>query len=180
MLKNQKAFTLIELLITIAVTVILVAMAAPSFRSQIANNRSDAMSESFIAEMSRARSEAIKRPSRISMCASADGLTCGGAWTDGIMTFVDGVTSDAGATPTVALVNGAPISYWRPSEAAGVILVTSNGAPITFFRFTSLGTLAGGQAVTATTSTQGCTGENLRVITVGLAGTVSSTKQACP
>jgi type IV fimbrial biogenesis protein FimT len=180
MLKHQKAFTLIELLITIAIMAVLVAMAAPSFNRLIANNRSDATSEGFIAEISRARSEAIKRPTRVSMCASADGLTCGGTWANGIMTFIDGATSDTATTPTVTLINNAPISYWRPLEPKAVISVTSNNVAISFFRFTSLGTLAGGQTVVANTNTQGCKGDNLRVITLGLAGTVSSTKQSCP
>lgn len=54
-------FTLIELMVTIAVLAILVAMAAPSFRSILEAQRMRAAAFDLMADLTLARSEALKR-----------------------------------------------------------------------------------------------------------------------
>ncbi len=57
----NKGFTLIELMVTIAVAGILAAIAVPSFKSTIQNNRLTTGANELVTALNLARSEAIKR-----------------------------------------------------------------------------------------------------------------------
>lgn len=84
-------FTLIELLVTIAIAAILAGLAAPSFRELIASSQLKSHSSSFHTSLLLARSEAIKRNSRVVLCKSADGEACttAGGWQQGWIIFND-------------------------------------------------------------------------------------------
>ncbi len=89
-MRQQRGFTMIELLITITIAVILLTIAAPSFQSFIAQNRVESASNQLLASFAYARSEAIKRGARITVCKSSDAANCGGAgWEEGWIIFLD-------------------------------------------------------------------------------------------
>lgn len=94
--KSLSGFTLIELLITIAVGTILLTTAVPSFKEVIANNRMATQVNSLVTALNLARSEAIKRGVRVTVCKSANSASatpsCSSAanWDSGWMVFVDG------------------------------------------------------------------------------------------
>ena len=71
-------FSLLELMITVAVAAIRMALAVPSFTSLINNNRLTSGSNALVTAMHHARSEAVRRNARVTLCASADGATCAG------------------------------------------------------------------------------------------------------
>jgi type IV fimbrial biogenesis protein FimT len=173
MQKRQNAFTLIELLVTLSVVAILIALAVPSFNSQMLNNRSIALGEDFANAINLARVEAVKRSGRASLCASSDGQTCVGAWTDGFIVFVDFATSDTAAAP---VMGPAPVilKAWPKQDTQAVIDVTSGGPAVNFFRFNSLGALARvtGSTVIVKAHLQNCTSNSARQITVNLSGMV--------
>lgn len=76
-------FTLIELMVTLAVLAIIVAIAAPAFTGLVNSNRLTTQSNELIGGIQMARSEAIKRNARVSFCGSADGAACladGSTW----------------------------------------------------------------------------------------------------
>ena len=58
---NNKGFTLVELMITLAIAAILMALAVPSFNSTIKNSRISTQSNELITSLNYARSEAIRR-----------------------------------------------------------------------------------------------------------------------
>lgn len=64
---SHKGFTLIELMITVAVLAVLVTLAAPSFSEIIASQRIRAAASSLYDTVLLARSEAIKRNTKITV-----------------------------------------------------------------------------------------------------------------
>lgn len=88
---KSEGFTLIEVLVTIAVLVILASLAVPSFSSVFRSNRAASEANQVLSLVMLARSEAIRRNRSVSICGSTDGATCSGeqAWDDGVIVFVD-------------------------------------------------------------------------------------------
>ncbi|GAB4355559.1 MAG: Tfp pilus assembly protein FimT/FimU [Gammaproteobacteria bacterium] len=84
-------FSLLELMITLAVTAILVTMVAPAFSRLLAQTRITTAINDLVTHVQLSRSEAIKRGVRVGICPSADGANClgRGQWTDGWLVFVD-------------------------------------------------------------------------------------------
>lgn len=84
-------FTLIELMVTLAVAAILLSASAPSFVTLIDNNRAASAANDVLASLQFARSEAVKRAADVSLCTSSDGAGCIGGtdWKDGWIIFVD-------------------------------------------------------------------------------------------
>jgi type IV fimbrial biogenesis protein FimT len=87
----SEGFTLIELLIALAVMVILAAVAIPAYSNMLISQRLTAQSNTFLSVLHFARSEAIKRNSRVVVCKSASGEACtdSGGWQQGWMVFDD-------------------------------------------------------------------------------------------
>jgi type IV fimbrial biogenesis protein FimT len=77
--------TLVELIFTMAVLAILVAIAVPSFRDASLSSRLTAAANDLHASVQIARSEAIKNNSATRLCASANGTSCAasGDWEQG-------------------------------------------------------------------------------------------------
>ena len=84
---------------TLVVAAILVTVAIPNFRTLIQNNRLTTEINEFLTATAIARSEAIKRADRITMCISSDGAACIGTgdWSQGWIIFID-ANNDASAT----------------------------------------------------------------------------------
>lgn len=95
----QGGLTLIELLVTLSILAVLIAMAAPNFRTAIENNEITTLNDKILTSMRFARSEAIGRGIPITVCFSNDEATCSGTtWTDGWIIFTD---ANAGRTVNV-------------------------------------------------------------------------------
>lgn len=86
---RNRGFTLIELMVTVAVLAIGLTIALPSFRAVIQSNRVATSTNELIAALSFARSEAIRNSSGSGVCASAAGAACDGTWGQGLMVWAD-------------------------------------------------------------------------------------------
>lgn len=108
---RQRGFTLTELLVTMAILVILVAIGAPQLQTLLVQRAVASQAEIFAEAVRLTRSEAIKRGQRVSICTSGDPAaatpTCSSQgntadWSKGWIVFVDdGATVgsfDAGET----------------------------------------------------------------------------------
>jgi len=82
----NNGFTLIELMITLVVVIILVAIAAPSFTSMIRENRAATQANNLLSSLQVARSEAINRGVRVSMRRLSN---TNSVWEDGWRIFTD-------------------------------------------------------------------------------------------
>lgn len=83
-------FTLLELLVTIAVASVLLGIAVPSFRTMMVSNRLTTQTNDIVSAINFARSEAITRNRSVSFCRArnATSTTCEnsqGVWTDWII-----------------------------------------------------------------------------------------------
>jgi type IV fimbrial biogenesis protein FimT len=107
-MKKSHGFTLIELMVVIAIVAILVSLAAPSFKSMIQSSNMTSAVNTFLADMRFARSESIRRGGHVMMCRSnlpettqaCNGTTgAGNGWLTGWIVFHDlnnDGTKDAG------------------------------------------------------------------------------------
>jgi len=71
-----RGFTLLELMVALAVASVLAVVAAPSFRDALKRNHVSSASNALLADLAYARSEAITRGSIASICPTSDGKTC--------------------------------------------------------------------------------------------------------
>lgn len=83
--------TLIELLVAMSISAILLGIGVPSFNQFTINNRLNSYANTLFSHLSLARSEAIKRNTRVAICKSTDGASCAstGDWGQGWIVFVD-------------------------------------------------------------------------------------------
>jgi type IV fimbrial biogenesis protein FimT len=173
MRRYQVGFTLIEVLVVMVVLAVLVGLAAPSFRTSIQNVRTSAAGEELTAFMSYARSEAIRRGARVSVCPTANGTSCGGGWSQGFMVVLDASASDGTESVNLAEV----LRVWEPPSNSKTEI---NGAP-DFVRFLSTGIpfAVGGFPVTVSVAYPGCVGSTARSVGIGVSGTITLNKAEC-
>lgn len=81
-------FTLLELVVTLAVAGILVAVAIPSYRGIVQTNTLTSVANNLVAAFNFARSEAITRGATVYICPSEGTTRCGGDWLDGWVIYV--------------------------------------------------------------------------------------------
>jgi type IV fimbrial biogenesis protein FimT len=101
-LNLARGFTLIEVLVTISIAVILMALAVPSFTEIMTRNRLVTYNNEFVAALATARSEAIRRGTTVSVCKRASDTSCvGGAWSNGWLVVVNtGDVNPASSAPS--------------------------------------------------------------------------------
>ena len=94
-MKNQNGLTLIEMMVTLAVAIILVAVGIPAFRSITANNRAVAQSNALVTALNLSRGEAVKRGAPVTICRAANGACDDESndWASGWLVFEDSDSS---------------------------------------------------------------------------------------
>jgi len=90
-MKKQNAFTLIELIATLAIFLLIVTIGVPSLNNYSQSNRLITETNTLVGALNITRSEAVKRRTNVSMCKSSDGATCdnGVTWNSGWIIFVN-------------------------------------------------------------------------------------------
>ncbi|PIE83644.1 MAG: pilus assembly protein [Candidatus Contendobacter odensis] len=136
-------FTLIELMITLAIAAIILGFGVPSFQRIINNNQLTSAANALVASVNLARSEAVKRGQRMTICKSSDGASCtnSGGYQQGWIVFTDtnaNAAVDAGeqvlkvteAFPASLTFAGAGnVNNYISYDSSGILSRIGAGAP---------------------------------------------------
>jgi type IV fimbrial biogenesis protein FimT len=89
--REAPGFSLIELMLALAIFGLLCAIAPPAYRDWIASQKLANQARFIVNTLEEARSEAIKHGYRINVCKTRDGHACAddGGWEAGWLVFVD-------------------------------------------------------------------------------------------
>lgn len=176
--RRVSGFSVIELMITIAIVAILVAVALPSFQESLRGNRVSTASNELITSISLARSEALRNPRGAVICTSENGSTCGGDWDDGWIVWID---ADGNGQPGGA--GDRLIRHVAGRDKLAIAATAPGGA--TFANrivFDNRGRVDNNDARVVTVKPVECrSGANQQTrIDISRTGQVRSTRQACP
>lgn len=159
----QGGFTMIELMITIVIAAILLAVGVPSYRAVLQNSRASAVASDFTSAINLARSEAVRRGLGTQLCPSINGTTCGGSWADGW------IVRDVG--------NDVVLRAWSaPTDGTAITQTPSANSALDFGE---LGQLRSGDT-RLVAQVQGCSGQRARTLDLSASGRVSVQRSACP
>jgi type IV fimbrial biogenesis protein FimT len=88
---RRGGFSIVELMLALAILGLLLAFAAPSYSRWIAGRRLANHAEFLVEMLNAARSEAVKRGMRVNLCKSRDQRQCddGATWESGWIMFAD-------------------------------------------------------------------------------------------
>ena len=159
---KSSGFTLIELMVTIAVLAIVLTIAVPSFQGVIRSNQLTTEANTLASALQLARSEAVKRGVDVSLSANGS-------------TFASGFCVHSGANCTST---GA-----SPTQIRQYGTFKSNASSVTRITFNSMGELDNSAAVNVVISPSACkSGEvnGRRRVSVGLGGHVNVSSEDCP
>ena len=167
---RRRGFTLLELMVAVAVLSILVGLGVPAFNDTIRNNQLAAAGSDLISALTLARSEALKRSIRVSVCAAEDQDNCatGTDWSKGWIVFTDDFGTAGVIEPGDTLLQN-----WSPP--ARDVRITA-----TFDRAVSFTPRARAQSAQKFTVTKaGCSGNQQRLIDINSAGRIALERQEC-
>ncbi len=168
--KNM-GFTLVELMITIAIVGIIVGFGIPGFQEMIRKNRASSTANELISTLNLARSEAIKRGQIVTVCKSANvtdatpSCSADANWNQGWLIFVD--INGNGAIDG----NDTRLKIGQPSAKGLSINETNDDAFLSF--------KSNGLSNTGTTSLEICVGTIKRTIDMSNTGRVRIDNGTC-
>ncbi|WP_374601103.1 GspH/FimT family pseudopilin [Niveibacterium sp.] len=129
---GQSGFSLIELMVTLTVAGILLAIAIPPLTGALARQRISSTISDLSSDLALARSEAARVGQPVSVCASSDGTSCSTSWTNGWLVWVDvdgdGTKSSTETTIVRSRVSGRTTPTITEGGGATNIVFGASGA----------------------------------------------------
>lgn len=183
-LRGSAGFTILELLIAIAVLAIVVGIGVPSFTDAIRRNRLTSQTNSLLGGLAIARSEAVKRGTPVTICpanATQDGCAGDVQWAaTGWIVFSDG-EGTLGVIDADATEPNDVILQRMPAAAAQKVDIINADRTFLTYRPDGGVTMPVGTNVTLfRVVPDGCDGpEGARIVEVIAAGRASSRRATC-
>ncbi len=178
--KTIKGFTLVELIVAMAVLGILAAMAAPSFTYLLNSNRLTSNANELLTTLQSARMEAVRRNTRVVICSNDTpdaGTVCNtgaGAWL-GWMSFVDDDGNGDFDAGEVVLFSG---TFTAPSQLLASPAISGGNQRIRYspdgLAYSDAGLLLNAQFAFCIPSAS--LPQNTRLITIGAVSRMSITR----
>jgi type IV fimbrial biogenesis protein FimT len=169
-------FTLLELMVAVAVLGILLGVGVPAFREMMAANRLTSMVNEIVTAFTVARSEARKRGIPVTLCAAnaqQDGCEDTAEWNDGWIVFTDDI-----GTPGVVDDDDEVLQVF-PAPPAGFAVTATLPTTMSYVRFQRSGAPDPPSARTLKLTRPDCSGSKARQISIASMGRVASAKVAC-
>jgi type IV fimbrial biogenesis protein FimT len=145
---EQTGFTLYELLITVLIVGVILAMGIPNLRQFTQNSRMTSAANDLNSAFHLARSEASRAKATITICASDNSMdadaNCGGTWDQGYIVFVDAPADLPDKLRTDPAIE--PVLRAYPQSPEGVMMAVANDATYFSFAATGLGRSIGSQS----------------------------------
>ncbi len=90
-MKKNSGYTLLEILVTVAIVSIVMAIGVPSMSAFIQNDRLTTQINQLVGHLAYARSEAVTRSQQVGVCVSNNTTSCtnGNNWEEGWIIYVD-------------------------------------------------------------------------------------------
>jgi type IV fimbrial biogenesis protein FimT len=171
----HRGFTLIELMITIAIAAILLTVAVPGMQSFIIENRLTTLSNELVTDLLVAKSEAVRRGVRVSLCVrntAGDACNAGGSWAGGWIAFAD--------TNSNGIINaGETILKVHNALPTGIVMPAPTFATPNIVTYSPSGSLTPLAAGTFNMCRTGFIGRTIVVSTTGRT-TTTRTAAVCP
>jgi type IV fimbrial biogenesis protein FimT len=173
-LGQTRGFTMIELLVVVAIAAILATIGIPALQGTLRDFRQKSALSLLVSDLNQARGEAIKRNSRVLLCVrDAAGTGCAGStnWLAGwVVCTTDAVTStacDAASSPNPFIV--------RPALDASLTLTVTDAASVALSNIRFNANSSQGAGISAATFTLGGTwsGAVANTVTVAVTGNIS-------
>jgi type IV fimbrial biogenesis protein FimT len=129
---RTRGFTIVEVVMTIAIAAILMSIAIPSFRYITNSNRIASELNGLLGDLQLARSQAIKEGHTVTVCQSTDAATCtnGINWEGGWIVFSDPTNVGIWDAGEIYIRKQKPFSgtdTFRASNAVSVISFNREG-----------------------------------------------------
>lgn len=149
----RRGFTLVEMVVTVAIVAILLGIAIPSYNETILNMKLTSYANNLVASILLGRSEAIKRNAVVTLCVSSSGTACtAGGWQQGWILMcktTDNTTCNPAGVGTIVIQTQPPLSTgWKISEVAALTAIAfqptgtgATSADLTVCRSSPLGTM---------------------------------------
>lgn len=126
-MRLERGFTLIEMMIAVALTGLLLGMAVPALNSFVSNARQTGAINDFVASMHIARNTAITTNARVTVCASSGGNGCEvTTWDQGWVVFTDSNNN--------LLIDGADAIISAGSDVDGLAIRSGEFAQVLQYR----------------------------------------------
>jgi type IV fimbrial biogenesis protein FimT len=166
-LHRVAGYSLFELVITMSIVAILMAIAVPSYRYVTSSNRSTSEINGLLSDLQFARAEAIKLGQTVTACPSSSSTGCTAtAWNAGWIVFTDG--------PVVGTVDGndAVIRIQPAFSSTDTLTLDKSVKAITFSREGFAMNLP--SAVTFTLHDSGPNAQYTRCLSLTIVGALST------